>query len=180
MKRLFVVISCLCWLAACASPAQHVSPTSTSHAPVVTARIDPVIRLVETPCYFPTCISYEMEVHPDGGYKLDGRKNTRTQGVTTGSLGPDVWPKALAAFDAAGFAAMPATIAPGASAGGPPCINDLPAVEFTRIAADKTNAAISEKKVVWNTGCASAPAFKLLEDLRKLFRYSDLVKPPER
>lgn len=155
-------------LAACAGA----PPSAPAPAPAPTQAM---IKLYESPCYFPTCISYEIEVRPDGAYVLNGLKNTRTEGVTKGSFGPGAFEKAEAAFAAAGFATMGETLTSSTLSrpGGVPCINDLPAVEFTR-----RDANGGEKKVAYNTGCAVPEARKLLEDLRQVFRYAELVRKP--
>jgi hypothetical protein len=134
------------------------------------------VKLYESPCYFPTCVSYEIEVHPDGSYRLDGQKNTRTEGVTQGKLAPDAYTKAVAALTAAKFAGMPAelTVSKLMRPGGVPCMNDLPDVTFTQ-----RSESGEEKSVKFSTGCNVPEARKLLEDLRAAFNYTELVRKPQ-
>ena len=131
------------------------------------------IRVFESPCYF-NCTSYEIEVHPDGHYRLNNQSNTRADGVREGSFGPEVWAKAEAAFAAARFDTQPEKITGEASSAssGLPCIHDLPEVRFTR----RTGAG-EEKTVQWNTGCPSPELGNLRDTLRTLFQYEALVKP---
>lgn len=151
-------------LAACASPSPSPQPAPAPPA------ADALIRIYESTCYF-TCVSYEIEVRPDGAYKLNNMKNTRQDGQSEGKFGADVWAKAQAAFDAAHFDTKPEQIT-SAPKGEIPCMNDAPAVRFTRqISASKT------KTVTWNIGC-KAPELGVLRDaLRALFRYDALVRP---
>ena len=134
----------------------------------------PMIRLYESPCYFPTCISYAIEVAPNGNYTLTRFTPGQPDTASSGALGPDVWAKAEAAFAEADFAAMPERMAVDnmSQLGGVYCSNDLPAAEFTRSGVDG-----AQKKVHFNTGCGVAAPRKLLADLRELFRYRELVRP---
>ena len=134
----------------------------------------PMIRLYESPCYFPTCISYAIEVAPNGNYTLTRFTPGQPDTASSGALGPDVWTKAEAAFAEANFAAMPERMAVDnmSQLGGVYCINDLPAAEFTRRGVDG-----AQKKAHFNTGCGVAAPRKLLADLRELFRYRELVRP---
>lgn len=121
-----------------------------------------LIRFYQSPCYF-RCATYTIELHPDGSYILTWPQPEPAKAPVTGKLAADAWGRATAAFDAAGFAGMPERI--GQAPGGAPCINDLPAVEFTRRGADGV-----EKTVNWNTGCANVAAGKLSSDLRDILK----------
>ncbi len=132
------------------------------------------IRLSESPCFFPTCVVYEIELRPDGSYRLDAKANTRNPGVSEGKLDADAWARAEAAFIDAKFAGMPDRLTSETlGAQRIPCINDLPAAEFTRV----DSAGVS-KTVHYNTGCAAPAARKLLDDLRAAFQYEQLVRKP--
>jgi Domain of unknown function (DUF6438) len=160
-------------LSACAPSPPASAPTAPGLASAPHAAPGASIRLAESLCYF-TCASYEIEVKPGGDYTLTNIKNTRKDGVSTGSFGPDVWSKTQAAFDAASFATMATDLTPSAPMrpGGVPCMNDLPAATFKRHIAEG-----NEKQVVYNTGCDVPEARELLTTLRTLFQWSTLVKP---
>jgi hypothetical protein len=164
---MFRSLSCLAVLAfaACASTI----PPTPQDTPVVASKA--AIKIYETTCFF-SCASYEIVVRPDGRYSLNNMKNTRADGASEGTLAPDVWVKAQAAFDAAQFATLPDRLDRPTMTSGIYCMNDLPDIHFTRIAADGT-----EKKVVWMTGCPLPDMRALSDTLRTLFRYNELVKP---
>lgn len=151
----------------CATPA---GPEPTPQARALASKA--AIELFETTCYF-SCTSYRITVKPDGGYALSNEKNTRQDGASEGSFGQDIWAKAQAAFDAARFDSLPDRIDRSTLPSTVPCINDLPDIHFTRIAADG-----AQKKTVWMTGCAQPELGQLRDDLRNLFQYNDLVKKP--
>lgn len=170
MKTLLAVVFAALAFACAASAPDPQAPAKPIRGPAIA----PMIRLYESPCYFPTCISYAIEVAPDGRYTLTRFTPGQPDTASSGALGPDVWAKAEAALADADFAAMPERMAVDnmSQLGGVYCINDLPAVEFTRRGADG-----AEKKVHFNMGCGVAAPRKLLADLRELFRYRELVKP---
>jgi hypothetical protein len=134
------------------------------------------LALWESGCFFPTCVSYQMWLKPDGSYRLECGANARTPCAATGTLGADAWARAQAALAEAQFASMPTnlTVSQLNRPGGVPCINDLPDVAFTLTAPDGTDRAVR-----WSTGCSVPAARKLLADLRAIFRYDDLVRKPQ-
>lgn len=166
MQRTLALLAAIA-LAACATPT-----AAPPDAPA--AQGAAMIRLLETPCYF-RCPSYEIELRPDGSYRYLGRDNVLVQGERTGTLGPEAWTKAQAAFARANFDAMPEHAMPDdhGLTGGVPCINDLPGAEFTRRSADG-----AEKKVAFNTGCNVPAARELLGNLRAVFPLGELVGRP--
>jgi Domain of unknown function (DUF6438) len=162
MKPALALIAAVA-LSACATPPS--APASQSTV---------MIRLLETPCYF-RCPSYEIELRSDGSYRYLGRENALVQGEREGKLAPDAWSRAQAALARARFDAMPEEALPAdhGRAGAAPCIHDLPSAEFTRRSADG-----AEKKVRYNTGCNVPEARALLDDLRAVFPFEDLVRKP--
>ena len=127
-----IVLACLLAvsLAACATARTEVV------APRPLPTNDAFIRMFEGGCYYATCTTYEIDLHPDGSYTLNGLRNVRTSGITHGALGPDAWAQAEAAFAATHFAAMPeaingATRPPGSL----PCMPDAPACASRAISA---------------------------------------------
>jgi hypothetical protein len=167
LKR-FTLLAAIALLAACATPPPGASGPAAKA--VAAAPDKSELALWESPCYFPSCISYQMWLKPDGAYGLE-----KSGGARTGTLGPDAWARAKAALAAAKFETMPTdlTIPALNKPGGTPCINDLPDVTFTLTSPDGTSRAVR-----WSTGCAVPAARQLLDDLRKIYRFDELVKAP--
>jgi len=128
------------------------------------------LAIWESTCFFPSCISYQMSLKPDGSYRLE-----KSGVAKTGTLGPDAWARAKAALAAAKFETMPTDLTMAAlnKPGGTPCINDLPDVAFTLTSPEGTSRAVR-----WSTGCVAPAARQLLDDLHKIYRYDELVKAP--
>jgi hypothetical protein len=165
LSRLFA----LCALATgCASHLPEQREAGSPPLPVAGAG---EIQIYETPCYF-TCPSYRISVTPDGAYALNNEKNTRRDGASQGRFEPSVWARAQAAFEAAKFDGLPNRLDRSTLPSEIYCINDLPDIHFTRIAADG-----AKKNVIWMTGCPLPEMQKLRDALRALFRYDALVKP---
>ncbi len=159
--RKFIGFAAAVMLAGCAGAVTDAPRTMQVEAPS-----QQLIRFYQSPCYF-RCATYTIELRPDGSYILTWPQPEPATGPVTGKLGPDAWPKAVAAFDAAGFYAMPESLSASTlnRPGSVPCINDLPAVEFTRRGADGV-----QKTVHYDTGCPAPAAGKLASELREIFK----------
>ncbi len=83
--------------AACSGGDAGVTQSQTGNA---------VIVLSEGSCD-QTCPVYDMTLHPDGSYVLNGVKFVKTRGVSEGNLGADAWKKAQDALTEAGFWSQP-------------------------------------------------------------------------
>ena len=127
---------------------------------------DPVIVLSEGQC-LGTCPVYDMTLHPDGAYILNGRKFVKTEGVTEGDLGVGAWTTAEGVLKAADFWTMK-QVQTGETLVN--CMTDAPNVMITwRTPAGK------EKTVTYNAGCGVAEMQTLIQDLRNAMSFDSLV-----
>jgi Domain of unknown function (DUF6438) len=117
------------------------------------------------------CTTYEITIYPDDRYELQGRRDVRTLGASSGQLPPGAWAKANAALDAANFDALPSRI--DRKPDDPPCMTDAPGAHFRRTAADG-----SERSVFWSLGCRSDEMSALLNAMREAISYDQLIKMP--
>lgn len=168
MFRPILTALCAAALAACASAP---TPPPPSRATSIT--------LFEGGCYYmSSCTTYEMTVHADGVYRLNGQSMTRTEGVSEGQLGAEAFAAAESALSAANFASLPAAMnGSDRSIWTPdvyPCMNHAPGARITRRSVDGL-----EKTVYWDQGCRSAQMSALVTQLRAAFRYDDLVSRAE-
>lgn len=135
------------------------------------AAADARVILSESCGYITTCANYEISVAPNGSYRLSMPSNSKTKNTTEGSLGPDAWTKAEAAFATAKWDTLPEQL-PRSDGSKFPCMPDSPRVRFTRRAT-----AGREKTVDYNLGCNSDVGSGLLNELRAAFQWAEIVKP---
>ncbi|MEZ5939002.1 MAG: DUF6438 domain-containing protein [Hyphomonadaceae bacterium] len=132
---------------------------------------DPVIVLSEGACPT-TCPVYDMTLHGDGSYVLNGVRFVKTTGVTTGQLGPEAWSGAQSALEDAGFWAMKPKQTPETLG---ICHPDAPTVQVTwRTETGK------EKTVVYDAGCGVDKTQKMIVALRAALNFERLVWSDQR
>ena len=145
---------------------------SPSEKGVVTARGgDPVIVLNEGACD-QTCPIYDMTLHPDGSYLLNGVRFVKTTGVTEGQLDAAAWAAAQAALEQAAFW----TLEPNqTSSDHPACVAGTPTVTVMARLADG-----KQKTLTYRAGCGGEEGRALIPALRKALHFHDLVWTDER
>ncbi len=148
-------------VAACASQPPAPPPLAT----------DARVILSESCGAIAPCTAYEISVAPNGSYKLSVGATAKTRKTTEGTLPPDAWTKAEAAFATARWDALPKTL-PRTDGSKLPCTPGSPRVRFTRRAT-----AGREKTVDYNLGCNSEVGNGLLNELRAAFQWAEIVKP---
>ena len=116
------------------------------------------------------CTTYEITLYSDDAYTLDGRRDVRTLGTSSGQLARGAWDRANAALEAANFDALPERI--DAKPGDPPCMTDAPGMLIRRIESDG-----SERRVFWSLGCRSDEMSALLNAMRQTIGYDRLIRP---
>lgn len=125
--------------------------------------------------YYATCSTYEMQISPDGAYRLEARDFVRNPGISTGQLEAGAWAKIEAAVRAADFKNLPERLDQSAARpepDGAPCISDAPGVRLGVAWPDGTH-----KEVFWDRGCPSQTASDLVDALRGAIGYERLVRP---
>jgi Domain of unknown function (DUF6438) len=127
---------------------------------------DPVIVLSEGPC-LGTCPVYDMTLHPDGAYILNGRKFVKTEGATEGNLGTGAWTAAEDVLNTADFWTMK-QVQTGETLVN--CMTDAPSVMITWRTPEGR-----EKTVTYNAGCGVAQMQTLIRDLRNAMSFDSLV-----
>lgn len=159
-------------LAGLALAAGLTAACSPSEKGVSTARTgDPVIVLTEGECD-QTCPVYDMTLHPDGSYLLNGVRFVKTTGVTEGQLDGSAWTAAQAALDQAGFW----TLEPNqTSSDNPSCVAGTPTVSITVRLADG-----KQKTLTYRAGCGGEVGRALIPALREALTFHDLVWTDER
>ena len=167
-----MVIGARCSLVGLALAAGLLAACSPSEQGVSTARSgDPVIVLSEGACD-QTCPVYDMTLHPDGSYLLNGARFVKTAGVTEGKLDGSAWTAAQAALDEASFW----TLEPNqTSSDHPSCVEGTPTVSVTVRLADG-----KQKTLTYRAGCGGEEGRALIPALREAFTFHDLVWTDER
>lgn len=132
---------------------------------------DPVVVLSEHECRG-TCPVYDITLHPDGAYLLNGTKFVKTEGVSEGTLGADAWTEAVDALENAGFWSLKPTQTAETL---PNCVTDAPDAVITW--RDEEGR---EKTVVYNAGCGVPKMQKLVQALRGAMNFDGLVWTDER
>lgn len=132
---------------------------------------DPVIVLSEGECD-QTCPVYDMTLHPDGTYLLNGVRFVKTEGVTEGALGTSSWNSAEAALNQSDFW----TLEPDqTSSAGPACVSGTPTASITwRTSEGK------QKTVRYRAGCGGEEGRNLVPALREAMQFHALVWTDER
>lgn len=132
---------------------------------------NPVIVLSEGACFGP-CPIYDMTLHADGSYVLNGERFVKTAGVSEGKLGKKAWDEAVAALEKSSFW----TLKPEQTLETlQNCHTDAPTAKVTwRTVQGK------EKTVVYNAGCGVREMQDLVSALREAMGYGDLVWTEDR
>jgi hypothetical protein len=127
---------------------------------------DPVIVLSEGACGV-TCPVYDMTLHPDGKYVLNGERFVRTSGVSEGDIGEGAWTAAEKLLTEAGFW----TLEPEQTANTlPNCQEGAPTTKVTwRTREGK------EKTVTYYAGCGVRKMEDLVRSLRAALDFEYLV-----
>lgn len=161
-------------LTACAlaDPAQLQTPAE-SQPPTAATTPEPQIVMWDG-CSSPyaSCPTYEITIYSDDSYILQGRRDVRTMGTSSGQLARGAWDRANAALDAANFDALPERV--DRKPGDPPCMTDAPGMLVRRIGGDG-----AERSVFWSLGCRSDEMSALLNAMRQTIGYDRLIRPRE-
>ncbi len=127
---------------------------------------DPVIVLSEGACEG-TCPIYDMTLHADGSYILNGVNYVRRFGVTEGSLGPEAWGKAEAILSDANFWTLRQIQTSKTLA---TCQSGTPVIRITwRTVEGK------EKTLTYDAGCGVQKVQQLVVELREALNFDGLV-----
>lgn len=127
---------------------------------------DAVIVLSEGECPT-TCPVYDMTLHPDGAYVLNGERFVRTSGVSDGNIGKGAWSEAEKLLKEAGFWTLQAEQTRKTMSS---CQPDAPTAKITwRTEEGK------EKTVTYNAGCGVEKMQSLIRSLRGALKFDDLV-----
>lgn len=127
---------------------------------------DAVIALSEGSCVG-TCPVYDITLHPDGKYTLNGERYVKTLGVTDGDIGADAWAAAEHVLEEADFwkaepIQTPATLSN--------CQPDAPVVKITW----RTDEG-RQKTVTYDAGCGVRRMEDMVRDLRGALKFDTLV-----
>ena len=128
---------------------------------------EPVIVLSEGPCPHDTCPVYDMTLHGDGSYILNGVRYVKTEGVVEGNLGGETWTAAEKVLEDARFWSLPT---PETAARLPNCQPDAPTVQVTW----RTDAG-KEKTLVYDAGCGVSETRGMISRLRAALQFETLV-----
>jgi hypothetical protein len=162
MKLRYALWSGIAALAACSASEQGVS---TVHAG------EPVIVLSEGECD-QQCPVYDMTLHDDGAYALNGVRFVKTPGLTEGNIGTSAWKAAEAALVAAKFWHLPPE---QTSSNQPSCQRGTPTVAVTWRTADG-----KQKTLKYRAGCGGPEGRQLIPALRAALKFDDLVWTEDR
>ena len=160
-KQSFFVLAFLL-LAACSGGEQGVTTADPC---------DPVIVLSEGECDV-TCPVYDMTLHPDGSYLLNGVRFVKSAGVSEGAIGSSAWAEAEKALEDAGFWTIPAD---QTSSDHPSCQPGTPTASVTwRTQEGK------QKTLKYRPGCGGEEGRALIPALRAALHFDDLIWTDER
>ncbi len=127
---------------------------------------DPVISLSEGSCVG-TCPVYDITLHPNGKYLLNGERYVKTPGVSDGALSPKAWTAAEKVLKEADFWKLAPLQTPANLS---TCQPDAPTVKVTwRTSEGK------QKTVTYNAGCGVQKMQELVSDLREALDFDSLV-----
>lgn len=143
--------------AACSPAEQGVTQAQTG---------EPVVVLSEGACE-QTCPVYDMTLHPDGTYLLNGVKFVKTMGVSDGQLGTDAWKTAETALTEANFWTLPTNQTSNASEN---CHSGAPTVNVTW----RTDSG-KQKTITYTAGCGGQEMRTLVVALREAMSFDRLV-----
>jgi hypothetical protein len=156
-------------IAAVSAAAIACSPTEQGVTQAQTG--DPVIVMSEGACD-QTCPIYDMTLHPDGTYALNGVKFVKTTGVSEGQLGTDAWKAAETALTEVSFWTLPANQTSSASEN---CHRGTPTVNVTW----RTDAG-KQKTIAYTAGCGGPEMRTVIGALRQALSFDKLVWTDER
>ncbi len=127
---------------------------------------DPVIVLSEGAC-FGTCPIYDLTLHPDGSYVLNGVRFVKQTGVSDGNIGKAAWTEAEKALgDAKFWTLLPEQTMRTLQN----CHTDAPTVKITwRTEEGK------EKTLTYYAGCGVRDIENLVRSLRTALHFEELV-----
>ena len=143
--------------AACSPSEQGVTQAQTGEAVVV---------LSEGACE-QTCPVYDMTLHPDGTYLLNGVTFVKTMGVSDGQLGTDAWTAAETALTESNFWTLASNQTSNASEN---CHSGAPTVNVTW----RTDAG-KQKTISYPAGCGGPEMRTLVVALREAMSFDQLV-----
>ena len=132
---------------------------------------DAVVVLSEGECD-QTCPVYDMTLHPDGSYALNGVKFVKSTGVSEGNLGPEAYTAAETALAEAGFWTLPANQTSAVSEN---CQPGAPTVNITW----RTDAG-KQKTIAYTAGCGGPEMRNVVVALREAMSFGALVWTDER
>jgi len=156
--RLVAIAAAVSAVAAACSPAeQGVSQAQTG---------DAVVVLSEGECA-QTCPVYDMTLHPDGSYALNGVKFVKSIGVSKGNLGPEAFNAAETALTEAGFWTLPTNQTNAVSEN---CHSGAPTVNVTW-----RNDAGKQKTIAYTAGCGGPEMRNVVIALRQAMSFDALV-----
>ncbi|MEP7211194.1 MAG: DUF6438 domain-containing protein [Alphaproteobacteria bacterium] len=127
---------------------------------------DPVISLSEGTCVG-TCPVYDITLHPNGKYLMNGERYVKTLGVTDGALSAKAWTAAEKVLKEADFWKLdPLQTAANLSN----CQPDAPTVKVMwRTSEGK------QKTVTYDAGCGVQKMQEMVTDLREAMDFDGLV-----
>lgn len=162
MDPRFILLSGLVALAACSPGEKGVAMVHAG---------DPVIVLSEGECD-QQCPVYDMTLHQDGTYILNGMRFVKTEGVSEGALGKSAWSAAEAALANADFWNLEPD---QSSSSQPSCQPGTPSVAITW-----RNAEGKQKTLSYRPGCGGPEGRQLIPALRAILKFDDLVWTTDR
>jgi len=142
---------------ACAPAEQGVTQAQTG---------DAVVVLSEGACE-QTCPVYDLTLHPDGTYLLNGVKFVKTMGVSDGQLGTDAWTAAETALTESNFWTLASNQTSNASEN---CHSGAPTANVTW----RTDAG-KQKTIAYTAGCGGPEMRTLVVALREAMSFDQLV-----
>lgn len=161
--RIFAIAAIAAATAVACSPAeQGVTQSQTG---------DAVVVLSEGECD-QTCPVYDMTLHPDGAYALNGVKFVKTIGVSDGQLGTGAWKAAETALAESNFWTLPTNQTSNASEN---CHSGAPTVNITW-----RDDAGKQKTIAYTAGCGGPEMRTLVIALRQAMSFDSLVWTDER
>lgn len=161
--RLLVIAAAASAAAIACSPAeQGVTQAQTG---------DAVVVLSEGACE-QTCPVYDMTLHPDGSYALNGVKFVKSVGVSEGNLGADAFKAAETALTEAGYWTLPTNQTSAVSEN---CHAGAPTVNVTW-----RNDAGKQKTIAYTAGCGGPEMRNVVMALREAMSFNALVWTNER
>ncbi len=161
-RQIAIAAAAIAAAAACSPAEQGITQAQTG---------DAVVVLSEGECD-QTCPVYDMTLHPDGSYALNGVKFVKTPGVSEGKLRPDAFKAAEAALTEAGFWTLPTNQTSAVSEN---CHKGAPTVNVTW----RTDAG-KQKSIAYTAGCGGPEMRTAIIALRQAMSFDTLVWTDER